>query len=141
NVPLEHLEALDDPERGEVESDDAGGPAILLDERRVLGAAGERLDPERSRAREEVGHAQVLDVAEDREERLPDAVGRRAGANARRDLQPPTSVLTRDDPHATALRGYRLALRAEAARELVAHQGVFVCVERRAGPQHALGRP
>src|SRR3979411_2308431 len=49
-----------------------------LDERRVCRPARERLDTQRSRSREQVEHARVLeDRLEDREERLTDPVGRR----------------------------------------------------------------
>ena len=68
----------------------------------LAGAARERLDPERARARVQVEHREALDRAEHAEQRLAHAVrGRprgRAARRAERRACPPNCA--RDDPHA-----------------------------------------
>ena len=69
-------------------------------ERRLRGAARERLEPERARPREEVEHPRVLHaIAQDREQRLAHAVRRRARSVALRGGEAPAAPAAGDDPH------------------------------------------
>ena len=86
----------------------------------LRGAAAQGLDRERARAGEEVEHARSLDgVAEDREEGLADAVGRRPGVEARRRLKAAAAEFAGDDAEAVhdgvAGRGWRVAGVADRA--------------------------
>src|SRR5215207_5323221 len=76
-----------------------GGPRVVA-QQRAARPARERLDPQRARAREEVEHALAVQRAEDGEQRLADAIGRRAGVGAGWRGEPPASVRAGDDPHA-----------------------------------------
>ena len=91
----QHILARDvaaaDPDGVQVALDRGHRARVALDEDGARGAARERLDAERAGARVEVEHARAVDVPEDREERLADAVGGRArgvprGACRRRPL-------------------------------------------------------
>src|SRR3954453_23248519 len=93
---------LRQPERGETGADDAGGAGVALDQQGAPSAARERLDAQRAGAREEVEHPRAVDGAERREQRLADAVGRRARPPTRRRLKPPAPEPAGDDPHAPA---------------------------------------
>jgi hypothetical protein len=69
------------PERVEVGLQRGRRPAVLLDEHRPLGAARQRLDPERAGARVQVEHrapASAPAASSDREQRLAHPVGGRA---------------------------------------------------------------
>ena len=76
----------------EVLPDRADRVGAGLEEDRAGRAARERLDPERARAGVDVATRSAVDQADDREERLLDAVGRGARVRARRRLsgRPPT---------------------------------------------------
>jgi len=75
-------------------------PWRAFDERHVRRAAGQRFDPERARACEQVEHLDTADEGlEDPEERLADAVGGRTRAAALRDHEAAAFRLARDDPH------------------------------------------
>ena len=74
--------------------------ACVVDEQRAARAARQRLDAEGARARVEVEHALAVERAEDREQRLADAVGRRARVPAGRRGEPPAPERAGDDPHA-----------------------------------------
>ena len=74
-----------------------------LDEGRVYRAAGERLDAERSSAREQIEDARPWQLRfEDREERLADPVGRGTSRPAAWHHERPPLRLPCDDPHARA---------------------------------------
>jgi hypothetical protein len=73
---------------------------IAVDEGGVRRTAAQRLDAERAGAGEEVEDPGALDaIAQDREERLPHAVGGRAGGLRREDA--PALVGAGDDPQQT----------------------------------------
>src|SRR5436190_11443215 len=61
-----------------------------------------RLDPEAPRPGEEVEHREPGHVAQEREQRLADAIRRRAGGATRRRAQPAAAVASGDDPEVTA---------------------------------------
>src|SRR4051794_34209391 len=102
--PGEHVAAVD---RGlgaqgvEVGAHGRDRPRVAVHERRLGRAARQRLDPERARTGEQVEHARFADgVAEDREERLADAVGGRAGGAAGGRLKTTAAIRACHDPHA-----------------------------------------
>ena len=76
---------------------------VLLDEQARSRTARQRLDPERARAREEIGDREPLETADaagqHREQSLAHAIGGRAGrvTLGRDDLA--TAILACDDPH------------------------------------------
>src|SRR5690606_25610192 len=73
-----------------------------LDEERVRGAPGERLQADRPGARVQVGDAQPVqgpEAGEDRgEQALPRAVARGARVPSLRHVEPPSSRAAREDP-------------------------------------------
>src|SRR3954451_19127484 len=94
----------------EVRPDGPDGRRVVVDEGGGGGAAAERLDAQRAGPGEEVEDAGVVESrAEDGEQRLLDAVGRRAGGLTRRRDEAPALVRAGDDPHLT--RGWARALR------------------------------
>ena len=103
-------------------------PAVALHEHRARGSARQRLDPERARSGEQVEHAQALDVAEDREERLADAVGGRADVS-RAAAAPRSRLSAVSGPAHAPSRRDRLAAPAEQRRGRVAQQRVLRRVE------------
>src|SRR5918998_840610 len=87
-------------ERLEVGRDGADGGRRVVHEGGMPGAARQCLDAQRARAGEQVQHVSVLDrVAQDREQRLADAVRSRPGLEAGGDLQPAAPVDARDHAH------------------------------------------
>ena len=102
---------LDDPRAGqaellEVALDRALRLAVGLDEHRGRGSAGERLEPHRTGAGEQVEHRHLVDGPDQVERRLADPVsGRTRLALGREDPRP--FPATRDDPHASALARIR----------------------------------
>ena len=67
-----------EPQRAEVLAQHVQHAGVALDEHRALGAARERLDPQRPGAGEQVEHPRPWQLAEHREQRLAHALGRRA---------------------------------------------------------------
>ena len=101
-VGRERLEdvLLDDARAGDaqlldVAVDRAAGVAVVLDENRARGPAGERLEPHRPGAGEEVEHGGAVDGPDQVERGLADAVGGRAGVAALRREDPGPAVLPR----------------------------------------------
>ena len=87
-------------DRRDVASQHRRGPPVALDEQHVRGAARQRLQPERTRARAQVEHRGAVQpgvVRERGEQRLPHPVGGRPGAR-RRHGQPPPARRTGHDP-------------------------------------------
>ena len=89
------------PERGDVLPDRPDCPGVRLHKERASGPPGERLQPERARARVEVEHPAPLQRADQRphggEDPLPGPVTRGAGPPPRRHGQPPPPCASRDD--------------------------------------------
>ena len=72
------------PQPVEVALDRAHRVGVVLDEDGARRAARERLDPERAGAGEEIEHARAVDRADEVEDVLADAVGRRPRVEAAR---------------------------------------------------------
>src|SRR6185437_16335118 len=95
------------PQPVEVALDRVHGVRVLLDEDRARGAAGERLDPQRTGAGEEIEHARPVHGPDEVEDVLADAVRRR----------PRVETAWRDELVALAAAG------DDAHRKIVASRG------------------
>ena len=91
-----------EPERREVLSHYLARRPGPVDEHGLCRPPGERLDAERPRTREEIQHPQARQVAEDREQRLADALG--GGAARARGLEAAAPQFAGDDPHTDEYR-------------------------------------
>src|SRR3546814_6679297 len=99
-----------------------GRVAVLLGEQALLGAARQRLDPERARTCKQVGDDQSLETAaaarEHREERFARAVGGRAGAVAlRREQLAPAPFASDDTTHPRPRRNLNNSSRGTTSPE------------------------
>ena len=88
-----------------------------LDEHRRGGAARERLEPHRPRARKEIEHGRPVDRADQVEGCLAHAVGGRPRVVALRREDPRSAVLAGDDPHARHPRCGKRAVRVVAEED------------------------
>src|SRR5687768_14433710 len=91
---------LGQPEGIVIRPDDGDRARVALDEQRARGAPRQRLDAERARAGVEVEHPGPVQRAEHREQRLADAIRRRARSAARRRCEPAPAEAARYDAHA-----------------------------------------
>jgi hypothetical protein len=79
--------------------------SVGLDEDCTMSAAGERLEPERTRTGEKVVYEAAMNRrSQDIEDRLAHKVGSRSGPTATRALELPASFLAGNDPHDLKLR-------------------------------------
>jgi hypothetical protein len=83
----------------EVALDRTNRVAVALDEHGARGAARERLEAHRARARVEVEHRGAVDRTEDVEDVLAHAVGGRPGVAAFRRVDGVAAMRARDDAH------------------------------------------
>src|SRR3989454_5379779 len=101
-----------DTERPDILLERRDRARVALDERRMRGAARERLEPDAARAREEIEHAGVGQPGPERvHQRDPHLIGRRARRRAARRHQPPPLQRSRDHPHCLKSEGPRRPLR------------------------------
>ena len=87
------------PQLVEVTLDRSNGVGVALDEHDALGAARERLEPDRTRPRVQVEYGRTVDRADDVEDVLAHAVGGRPRVLARRGTDRMALPRAGDDPH------------------------------------------